>query len=79
MTRDKKKRVLRVRIVGLTAANLDNLQRDGRACGVSVLHVSFEVHVEKLEDEVELRVCVDNLEESARFMPMDRIGQMMFQ
>ena len=50
---------------------LDNVQSDGRAVLVACVNVPFEVHIEELEDKVELLICVYNVEEPSRSSRQD--------
>lgn len=49
-----------------SGAYLDGVERDGFSSSVTGLHETFEVHVEELEDQVELLVCMDNVEQPVR-------------
>lgn len=44
-------------------AHLYDIDGDGCATGVCVFHVPLEIHVEKLEDEVEFLICMDDVQQ----------------
>lgn len=56
----------RNRKAGRTETYLDKFQGNGRADLVPMLHESFEVHLEKLEDEIEFLVGMHDLQQPER-------------
>ena len=45
--------------------HLHDVLGDGASGLVAVLHVAFEIHVEELEDQIELLIRVDDVQEPA--------------
>lgn len=45
---------------------LDNIKSDRRSTGVSILHVAFQVHIEKLENQIQFLIRVNDVEESVK-------------